>query len=77
MKLEASSRLRLRDILVLRISGVAPDEEDELATLAGNLSQATQVPIIILREGMTLDSLSEQDMVRAGWVRMERRNNGG
>lgn len=74
MKLERSTRLKLRDVLVLTLLDVTPEEETALTELATNLSNVCRLPIIVLREGMTIDSISEQDMVKAGWVRMERRN---
>lgn len=77
MRLEASRRLRLRDILVLQVSDVAESEEDTLAELGRNLSNICSVPIIVLREGMTIESITEAQMAAAGWVRLERRNNGG
>lgn len=72
MKLEKSLRMRLRDVLVLTLAEVSDEEEPELNALAANLSNVCNIPIIILREGMTLDTLAEADMLRAGWMRMER-----
>lgn len=78
MKITASSRLRLRDVLILHMVEIAPEEESSLTQLAENLSGVCRIPVIILRNGMTIESLSEQDMVKAGWVRIERRTaNGG
>ena len=76
MRLESSRRFRLRDIIVLQLADISDEEEPELHNLVANLSGTCQVPIIVLREGMTLSSISEADMARAGWVRMERRNDG-
>lgn len=74
MRLEHSTRMKLRDVLVLTLSHVEEDEEQALTELATNLSNVCRLPIIVLREGMTIDSIAEQDMVRAGWVRTERRS---
>lgn len=77
MRIEKSLRLRLRDVLILTLSNVTPDEEDALNQLAVNLSNTCNIPIIVLRDGMAIDSISEADMLRAGWMRTERRSNGG
>lgn len=69
MKLESSTKLRLRDIIVIRLSDVQPEEEEALTELATNLSMASNVPIIILQNGMEITSISESDMKRMGWVR--------
>ena len=74
MNLTRSHRLKLRDVLVLTLSNVTPEEEPALTELAANLSNVCRIPIIVLQDGMTIDSISEQDMVAAGWVRMERRS---
>lgn len=77
MKLERSLRLKLRDVLILTLRDVDPSEEEALTQLSANLANVCNIPIIVLREGMTLDSMTEQDMVRAGWMRVERSRNGG
>lgn len=69
MKLEATQRMRLRDVLVLSISAVEPDEEESLSELVTQLANDVRKPIIVLRDGMTLSSLSEAEMAEAGWVR--------
>lgn len=69
MKLQSSRRLKLRDVLILRVSEVDDDEQAALAELATNLSGSVNLPIIVLFEGMALESIPESDMAAAGWVR--------
>lgn len=69
MRLESSTKLRLRDILVLRVSDVDENEMPVLAKLASDLSTTTNVPIVILQEGMDISSISEEQMNQMGWVR--------
>lgn len=76
MKLDQSFRLRLRDVLVLSLNQLEDGEREQIDQLATYLTEVCRIPVIILFDGMTLDSIPEQDMVKRGWVRMERRTDG-
>lgn len=67
-----SSRMRLRDVLVLRVGGTA-EERADVEQLAENLTGLVRIPIIILTEDMSLESLSTAQMAQAGWVRADSR----
>lgn len=61
--------MRLRDVLVLRVAEVTEEEEEVLRSFGEQLTEAVHIPIILLQEGMSLESISEADMRQAGWVR--------
>lgn len=67
-----SARMRLRDVLVLHIEGDS-EVQSAIETLARELTGLVQLPIIILTQDMTLESLSEAQMAKAGWVRSNQR----
>jgi len=69
MKMTAARRIRLRDILILQIADTTEADEAFLTTFATELNETTRIPVIMLTEGMTLESLSESQMRDAGWVR--------
>lgn len=70
MKLEAVRRMRLREMLVLYVSDLDdPDEKAVLQTFAAELSGTVRIPIVVLEGAMTLESVSESQMLAAGWVK--------
>jgi hypothetical protein len=71
MRLTATSKLRLRDVLVLRVDEADSFDEGALQALAEQLSGLVRIPIIILNHNQTLQSLSEREMAEAGWVRLQ------
>lgn len=58
------------DVVVLRSKGEIPD--DALLTFARAVSAEANVVVLSLPQDMSLDTLDEQDMRAAGWVREER-----
>ena len=74
MKIEKVHRLRLRDVLVIRVDGYTDSIEGDdidlsLKALAAGLNGYVNVPIIIIDSSTTLESLSETQMAQAGWIR--------
>ena len=74
MRLSAISRLRLRDVLLLRVERDVDESLDTFeanrAEVAQQLAGVTNIPVIILDSTQTLDSISESDMARAGWIKV-------
>lgn len=64
--------MRLRDVLILQVKGDAQEQAD-IEKLANDLTGLVRIPIIILTDDMTLDSLSIAQMAQAGWIRADSR----
>lgn len=61
------TRLHLRSLLLLHVDGEYEDRH--VARFIAELSAATGVPVVACPAGITLESLNEDEMRAAGWVR--------
>jgi len=69
MRVEAVNRLRLRDVLVLRVTTPDAESEATLASFATEMASHVRLPVFIIDASMSLESLDEAEMRAAGWVR--------
>lgn len=64
----SATTVSVKEVVILRFAAPIIDEES-VAGVGAALKALLGVPILILEEGATLESLDEAEMAAAGWVR--------